>query len=919
MKKQTALISVVGSLSLASLLFSCGGTAHEHTYVAHPEVPSNCHDAGTDFYYSCEGCDLLFDAEKKQIDAPLPLELDPNTHKGAKVLNAIAETTNYKIGDKFDLESTKLLWGCEYCDGAELTATEKANVEVKYPTEGANSFTVADSKEASVNVTLSSNAYTVQVAVRVGKKDNAITGLADMAAHCGYQITAFDEMLENGTISATSGENVTLYFSDTIDGTYTKRSDMPNDTVFSVRDGETESVYYIKAESMPTEEYVKATVDPVKLTITHNELLWDTSRSDYDFVGCMCKPENVKKFNKLPSNSTTVLLTEETATLDLSGTDYGTAPYTDMTIEKVTTKTSSGDVIDLGTSLTVPTASFSDNNIFGKTKVSVTVSHGEISDEIPAGTHVIEVPVVVVTKTISNAAEWKAMLPSATGTTVEGYYLLTDDIVIPANKNPEYIQGWDKALFSGTVDGDGHKVTLNQGTYGQFYVLKNATLKNITFCNELWNRTALKNCLLTQKANQSTFENLTFKVLAVNSATKDVEFTPVTDYGYLFNNGGVQGCSFADCDFDFDGYVVPSLLCHSGNSSATNTFANSVLTCIDVTELYFTNTGDVITEAEGLTINRIAYEKVEMESTVISAASTGPVSITLPAKYEGVTVTSVTMKCGGEDVKVGDSLASVTIPDDVKNNLLLHGETEIVATVENYAGAGKLLIPVTIVTGVISTNAELSALTHVDGTKKTVYGYYMLGADLDLNSNYTDFKSGSVMYNTFSGTFDGAGHKITSKSRTFGIFGELTDATIKNLNVDDAWSYGGIDQSQSVFSIDMTRTILENVNVKMTAKAGRDTQFASLVSSFDLAKQAYGWINSRVCHTCTFKNCNFDGGTTLKVITLLGTHSSCVNATFTDSTFNCGEYYCVYQSSYTKTVSTTFPGLTITGTCVYAA
>jgi len=916
MKNKKRLIGFVSSLMLIAPLFSCGQQAHTHVYVPHAEVPSNCCETGTEFYYTCEGCKDYFNAEKVKIDAPVVIPKDPQTHKGTKFLRASQYKNEYKVDDTFDLTNATLLWACEHCDGVPLNQTERSMVTVTYPTKDATCFTTNDVKESSVNVTLKLNNYTCVATVKVGKKDNTITGLADMEKHCGFEITEFDLMFIEGKISASSGEAVDLFFADTIDGTYVSRDDLSDDKVFNVRSGEESSVYYVKASSKATDAYVKAEAGPVKLTITHNELTWDTSRSDYDFVGCLCDEANIKKFNKTPTNNTQILLTAETATLDLTGTDYGVNPYTEMTIESVSIDNAEGAAIDLGKSLTIPTAPIANAGIYGEAKVKVVVSHAQISDKIPAGTHTIEVPVTICTATINNGNEWTSLLvPKATDTTITGYYVLTADFTVTAQP-PAWISGWDKAIFSGTIDGNDHKVTLGQGTYGQFYFLKNATIKNMTLINNWWRRTEINYYLLSNKANTCTFEDLTFKISGYNANQLDTPFSPCDNYGYLFGNGGVQACSFDDCLFDFEQFKIPCLLSHSANNTASNTFAASVLKCKEITELYTTNLGETITEAEGLDIQLNKEELLEIDP-VKKYVSTGsdPIALVLPEEYKDLLVSKITVKVGADDENLGTNLSQVVIPNGILTDTAQHGDKHIFVHGTIGSSKYKLGVPVRIITQSITTIEEFSSLTHISGTKKTVYGYYELANDISFNVNtYVELTSST--YNVFSGTFDGNGYTITSKSRSNGLFGELNGALVKNVKITDGWSYGGIDSAQSILSLDMINTKVEDVTIQMTAKANRNL---IAQADFPLSKQSYGWINSRVCQDSSFKNCVFDGGTTLKVQTLLGTHPSCVRDTFVNCTFNCESYYCLFQSSYSQIVTTTAEGLTISGTCVYVA
>lgn len=48
---------------------------HTHEYVEHQEIPATCSQKGCEKYYSCQGCDKLFDADKHEITAIPEIEM----------------------------------------------------------------------------------------------------------------------------------------------------------------------------------------------------------------------------------------------------------------------------------------------------------------------------------------------------------------------------------------------------------------------------------------------------------------------------------------------------------------------------------------------------------------------------------------------------------------------------------------------------------------------------------------------------------------------------------------------------------------------------------------------------------------------------------------------------------------------------
>ncbi len=129
--------------------------------------------------------------------------------------------------------------------------------------------------------------------------------------------------------------------------------------------------------------------------------------------------------------------------------------------------------------------------------------------------------VLVVTGTIANYTELKAI----TGKTLDGYYVLTNDIT-DATGTIALRAG----TFSGVLDGNGYTVdSVSVGASGMFKVLTGATIKNINFTNF----TATAPAFGTTATN-ATFENVTisFKSGDPNLATTATTctYTNVTVY-----------------------------------------------------------------------------------------------------------------------------------------------------------------------------------------------------------------------------------------------------------------------------------------------------------------------------------------------------------------------------------------------------
>lgn len=131
---------------------------------------------------------------------------------------------------------------------------------------------------------------------------------------------------------------------------------------------------------------------------------------------------------------------------------------------------------------------------------------------------IVTVPVTVITKEITSAADFKAIQPSSANKGVYGYYVLTTDISDNTLAQTAYADDWEATTgFFGTFDGQGHTIsTAANGAKGIFGILRGATLKNITI-KDNW-RSAYQNYALLAKATfGSTLENVTFTYAAGNT------------------------------------------------------------------------------------------------------------------------------------------------------------------------------------------------------------------------------------------------------------------------------------------------------------------------------------------------------------------------------------------------------------------
>ena len=198
-------------------------------------------------------------------------------------------------------------------------------------------------------------------------------------------------------------------------------------------------------------------------------------------------------------------------------------------------------------------------------------------------------------------------------------------------------------------------------------------------------------------------------------------------------------------------------------------------------------------------------------------------------------------------ISLGTDLANLVVSDELKAATQSHGEQNLTVTVKAGEGTHTVQVPVLIVTKIITTPGEVAALQYTDAATG-VYGYYRLGGNIAMtdNSYYKEYVSGYFSFEAlgFGGTLDGANYTITAKTRTFGIFVLLRNATVKNLTVQDAWYYGGAAQEALVAKA-AYNTTFENVNFEIKGASG---------SANSNTGDGIGWLINSFCDGCTFRN-----------------------------------------------------------------
>ena len=198
----------------------------------------------------------------------------------------------------------------------------------------------------------------------------------------------------------------------------------------------------------------------------------------------------------------------------------------------------------------------------------------EVTMQKDKAVNMLSVKVLVVTKAITSATDFKENITDKTAT--YGYFVLANDIdfentalTLPAwVQYPAHSLAWNdntiygsSAFFAGTFDGMGHKIKnyntgseSDGGRYGLFGKIKNATVKNVIFEDVVYTGKEFVN-VLAFMAESSKFENITINVKSCAAPEKDIT---TGQYGFIVGRK-LQHSSFKDITVNAAGQEIYSL------------------------------------------------------------------------------------------------------------------------------------------------------------------------------------------------------------------------------------------------------------------------------------------------------------------------------------------------------------------------
>lgn len=524
----------------------------------------------------------------------------------------------------------------------------------------------------------------------------------------------------------------------------------------------------------------------------------DTSDEVYDYKKCVCGQldagHGFKKTVDLQDQQ--LVMTNEAIALDLTGVSaYDTVKS--ITLGGANLGTNLGS-LELGAIKT-------DEKQHGAKQITVVVTDADGAD------HEVVVNATLVTKVITTDAELKTLLreektSGGVQQDIYGYYVLGNDITYTGSRN--YLK------FMGTFDGNGKTISTSEMLNGLFtYAWEGCIIKDLTIKATLSPLASNYRTVLANDTYNATFINLA--VIYEGGA----DSSELNDGGFLFREGAKR-VNFVNLTISATGKKIGSLL---GKTMQNSTFTDCVVYADEVNCAAGMKNG--ANRVELADVDGIEHKQIQAKE--IALWQQNP-SLDYGDTFAGKTVAEIT--CG--NYSLGNNLANLIVPEAFIADKSLHGSTMF--CVETSDGA-KVYVPVVLVTGEISTEAEFKAATFISDEKTTKYGWYRLVNNIIFTSNVSGVQSyGAEMSKDigFRGGIDGQGkYTISTAAGKYvtggGIFGLVgSGAVIKDVKFNVAvW-----ESALGMFGSQGHNATIQNVEITFTAaptveKAGHNGAF----------------------------------------------------------------------------------------------
>jgi len=250
--RKNFLKMVVFSALVVTGLSACGKKEPEHThnYVFVPEVAATCTNDGTKAYYTCSGCDKIFDADKKETTLEA-LKIDKLGHYEDLSVSGTYKT-NYLVGETFDTTGLVVKKECRR-DGCNY-GENVTDYNIVYQNASATCVAYGDTKVSIVVDKLSKD-----ITITVDLLPNVIEGVED-----SYDLNCCEGVSLEG-ISAVSGTVAVSYYADEACTEEVDVEDLIGD-----------ATYYAKFETVDVDPDYEIASTISTLNVTHNEVESDS-------------------------------------------------------------------------------------------------------------------------------------------------------------------------------------------------------------------------------------------------------------------------------------------------------------------------------------------------------------------------------------------------------------------------------------------------------------------------------------------------------------------------------------------------------------------------------------------------------------------------------------------------------------------
>ena len=503
--------------------------------------------------------------------------------------------------------------------------------------------------------------------------------------------------------------------------------------------------------------------------------------------------------------------------------------------------------------------------------------------------YTLTVHLFVATRVIKTTAEFEEVFRViAASKFICGYFVLGADLDYAGNALPA--PGGTVGDLSkmnglmGTFDGRGHSIkNFNTGNaYGLFPIIKyndKSYIKNLVFENLV--HTGNKNSTIFA----SSMQGITLENIVINVAQSSIPAGATMGWGHgLFASSYITKSWINNVTVNAEGQEIFSLIAPMLGSGKEATSCDKVI--VNAKKVQYIGSTDAkpenaLTAYSGVTINQDAVKEeitqdlyetgttsylVDLGVTDVEKATSDQTTAETAALNIGTTYGDLVSLTYNESAVEGATYAEgvLTFPlGSVLNAAIAGQEGTLVMKSSSNTANYTLNIHALFATKVIKTTTDFETTFRKPQERKAVYGYFVLGNDLDYagtplknpgTSGYSVVQYINNYETGFAGTFDGRGHSIKNfeTENAFGLFVKTiysSRATIKNLVFDDL-VHSGKPQA-NIFGHTIAGVVFDNITINVKSSVVAE---GSTMTPADYSKDYYGFLTSYTMDKCSFKD-----------------------------------------------------------------